>query len=140
MEIKHEHMEAVLLAWAGKKDQRRVADAIAEQYSQLGGGDLKIKPGKTWLNQQNIFHRWLKGENPDQREKIRQLTPAILRAMPRSVRHRLSIYDTLERRAMQAAQDALGAAIDAHDDAIESLYSKVQARSGSGPTGTQQYH
>lgn len=79
--------------------------------------------GKSWNNQQNIFHRWLPGYTATPRDKIRQLLPAILGVLPREYRHRLSIYDTLERRALLAAQDALGVTIEAHDDAIEAVYS-----------------
>ncbi|HBM2955446.1 toxin YdaT family protein [Klebsiella oxytoca] len=125
MEIKHEHIEIVLLAWAAEVGQAYAANAIAEEYARSGGNQLRLEPGKTWANQQNIFHRWLKGETELQREKIRLLLPAILRVLPREMRHRLSIYDTIERRALLAAQHAIGTAIDAHDDAIEAVYSKA---------------
>lgn len=133
MEIKHEHVECVLLAWAAEVGQAYAANAIAAEYLRLGGGSLPLAAGKTWNNQQNIFHRWLPGDTALQRNKIRQLLPAILGVLPRSIRHRLSIYDTIERRALLAAQDALGAAIDAHDDAIESLYRRVQHDSADAP-------
>lgn len=133
MEIKHEHVECVLLAWAAEVGQAHVANAIAEEYLRLGGGPLPLVVGHAWNNQQYIFHRWLKGETAQQREKIRQLLPAILGVLPRSIRHRLSIYDTIERRALLAAQDALGAAIDAHDDAIESLFRRAQRDSADAP-------
>ncbi|MCD6615572.1 toxin YdaT domain-containing protein, partial [Klebsiella quasipneumoniae subsp. similipneumoniae] len=105
--------------------QAFAANAIAEEYARIGGDQLRLVPGKTWSNQQNIFHRWLKGETELQREKIRLLLPAILRVLPREIRHRLSIYDTIERRALLAAQHAIGTVIDAHDDAIEAVYSKA---------------
>ncbi|ENZ8703099.1 toxin YdaT family protein, partial [Klebsiella aerogenes] len=110
MEIKHEHVEMVLLAWAAEVGQAFAANAIAEEYARIGGNQLRLVPGKTWSNQQNIFHRWLKGETELQREKIRLLLPAILRVLPREIRHRLSIYDTIERRALLAAQHAIGTA------------------------------
>jgi len=125
MEIKHEHIQCVLLAWAAEVGQAHAAEAITAKYIRLGGGALPLVPGNTWNNQQNIFHRWLDGSTPQRRAKIRELLPAILAVLPRSIRHRLSIYDTIERRALLAAQDALGAAIDAHDDAVESLFKKV---------------
>lgn len=125
MEIKHEHVEMALLAWAAEVGQAFAANAIAEEYVRIGGNQLRLVPGKTWSNQQNIFHRWLKGETELQREKIRVLLPAILRVLPREIRHQLSIYDTIERRALLAAQHAIGTAIDAHDDAIEAVYSKA---------------
>lgn len=109
MEIKHEHVEMALLAWAAEVGQANAANSIAEEYARIGGNQLRLVPGKTWANQQNIFHRWLKGETELQREKIRILLPAILRVLPREIRHRLSIYDTIERRALLAAQHARGA-------------------------------
>lgn len=140
MEIKHEHIHCVLLAWAAEVGQAHAAEAITAEYLRQGGGALPLVAGNTWNNQQNIFHRWLDGSTPQRRAKILELLPAILAVLPRSIRHRLSIYDTIERRALLAAQEALGAAIDAHDDAIESLYSKVHARTGGGPAGNNLYH
>jgi hypothetical protein len=52
-------------------------------------------------------------------------SPGDFACSPREIRHRLSIYDTIERRALLAAQHAIGTAIDAHDDAIEAVYSKA---------------
>ncbi|MFV8092746.1 toxin YdaT family protein [Enterobacter cloacae complex sp.6730737] len=125
MEIKHEHIQCVLLAWAAEVGQAHAAEAITAKYTRQGGAALPLVAGNTWNNQQNIFHRWLDGSTPQRRAKIRELLPAILAVLPRSIRHRLSIYDTIERRALLAAQDALGAAIDAHDDAVEALFQKV---------------
>lgn len=114
MKIKHEHIESVLFALAAEKGQAWVANAITEEYLRQGGGELPLVPGKDWNNQQNIYHRWLKGETKTQREKIQKLIPAILAILPRELRHRLCIFDTLERRALLAAQEALSTAIDAH--------------------------
>lgn len=125
MKIRHEHIEMALLAWAAEVGQANAANSIAEEYARIGGDQLRLVPGKTWANQQNIFHRWIKGETELQREKIRLLLPSILRVLPREIRHRLSIYDTIERRALLAAQHAIGTGIDAHDDAIEAIYSKA---------------
>ncbi|MCV5686191.1 DUF1627 domain-containing protein [Escherichia coli] len=78
MKIKHEHIESVLFALAAEKGQAWVANAITEEYLRQGGGELPLVPGKDWNNQQNIYHRWLKGETKTQREKIQKLIPAIL--------------------------------------------------------------
>jgi len=129
MKIKHEHIQCVLLAWAAEVGQANVANAIADEYQRQGGGSLPLIAGNAWTNQQNIFHRWLDGRTAQRRNKIRMLLPTILAVLPRSIRHRLSIYDTLERRALLAAQEALGKAIDAHDDAVDALYQQVQASS-----------
>jgi hypothetical protein len=136
MQIKHEHIQCVLLAWASDVGQAYAAEVITAEYLRMGGGSLPLAPGKTWNNQQNIFHRWLGGRTSYQRAKIAELLPAILAVLPGAFRHRLSIYDTLERRALLAAQDALKAAIDAHDDAIKSLYSRSLKCTSDAP----QYH
>lgn len=125
MEIKHEHIEMALLTWAAEVGQDNAANAIAKEYVLNGGTQLRLLAEGCWNNQQNIYQRWLKGETELQREKIRLLLPAILRVLPRDIRHRLSIYDTIERRALLAAQHAIGTAIDAHDDAIEAVYSQA---------------
>ena len=130
MKIKHEHIESVLLALAAEKGQAWVANAITEEYLRQGGGELPLVPGKDWNNQQNIYHRWLKGETEAQREKIQKLIPAILAILPRELRHRLCIFDTLARRALLAAQEALSTAIDAHDDAVQAVYRKAHFSGG----------
>jgi len=127
MEIKHEHLECVLLAWAAEVGQAHAAEMITAEYLRQGGGSLPLVAGNTWNNQQNIFHRWLDGRTAQRRNKIRMLLPAILAVLPRGIRHRLSIYDTLERRALLAPQDALAQAIDAHDEAVDALYRQLQA-------------
>ena len=63
-------------------------------------------------------------------EKIQKLIPAILAILPRELRHRLCIFDTLERRALLAAQEALSTAIDAHDDAVQAVYRKAHFSGG----------
>lgn len=137
MEIKHEHIKSVLLALAAEMGQDGAANAIADEYFRQGGGDLPLAPGKLWNNQQNIYHRWLDGSTPQRRAKIQKLIPAILAVLPRELRHRLSIFDTIHRRALLAAQDALSVAIDAHDDAIQSVYRKSNLCSGGN---SPQYH
>lgn len=103
MEIKHEHIQCVLLAWAAEVGQAHAAEAITAEYTRQAAPRCRW-----WLatrnNQQNIFHRWLDGSTPQRRAKIRELLPAILAVLPRSIRHRLSIYDTIERRALLAAR------------------------------------
>ena len=68
MKIRHEHIESVLLALAAEKGQAWVANAITEEYLRQGESELALAPGKDWNNQQNIYHRWLKGakgKNPE---------------------------------------------------------------------------
>lgn len=137
MEINHKLIETILLSWAAETSQAHVAKAITEEYHRQGGGPLHLVPGKNWNNQQNIFHRWLDCSTPKRREKMRLLLPAILVALPRTMRHRLNIWDSLERRALMAAQEALGKAMDAHDDAQEAIYREVLRNSSASP---QSYH
>ncbi|EIF8269787.1 toxin YdaT family protein, partial [Escherichia coli] len=77
----------------------------------------------------NIF-RWLEKDTPDAVEKIQALIPAILTVLPRELRYHLSIFDTVERRALLAAQEALSTAIDAHDDAVQAVYRKAYFSDG----------
>ncbi|EPF3776962.1 toxin YdaT family protein, partial [Escherichia coli] len=84
--------------------------------------------------------RWLKGETKAQREKIQKLIPAVLAIIPRELRHRLCIFDTLERRALLAAQDALSTAIDAHDDAVQAVYRKAHFSGGGSPSDSVVVH
>lgn len=114
MEIKHEHVEMVLLAWASKVGQAFSANAIAEEYARIGGDQLRLVPGKTWSNQQNIFHRWLKGETAQQRKKIRMLLPAILTVLPSELSARLVLANSMEYRALQMAKEAVNEAAEAY--------------------------
>ena len=114
MEIKHEHIEMVLLAWASKVGQAFAANAIAEEYARIGGDQLRLVPGKTWSNQQNIFHRWLKGETAQQRKKIRMLLPAILTVLPSELSARLVLANSMEYRALQMAKEAVNEAAEAY--------------------------
>lgn len=133
MKIKHEQLVDVFLAVAAEWGQAGAADAITEEYYRQGGGSLCLVPGKTWANQQNIYHRWLKGETPQQQEKIRLLFPALLGILPRDLRVRVKLYDSLQRSALLAARDALGVAIDAHDDAKEAVYIRAYHSAADSP-------
>lgn len=81
MEIKIERIQTLLLAMAAEMGQAAAAASITEQYHLLGGGNLPLVVGNIWNNQQNIFHRWLNGDTPLQREKLRELVPAIRAVM-----------------------------------------------------------
>lgn len=104
----------VLLAWASKVGQAFAANAIAEEYARIGGDQLRLVPGKTWSNQQNIFHRWLKGETAQQRKKIRMLLPAILTVLPSELSARLVLANSMEYRALQMAKEAVNEAAEAY--------------------------
>lgn len=104
----------VLLAWASKVGQAFAANAIAEEYARIGGDQLRLVPGKTWSSQQNIFHRWLKGETAQQRKKIRMLLPAILTVLPSELSARLVLANSMEYRALQMAKEAVNEAAEAY--------------------------
>lgn len=145
MNIKHEHLHCAVMALAAEMGQAGAANTITENYLSLGGGSLPLVSGATWNNQQNIFRPeggWVYGRTPQQRKKMQQLIPAILMALPRDIRCRLSIYDTIERRAMLAARNAIGVALDAHDDAIAAVYrdARLVAESSGGPASNQLCH
>lgn len=93
MKIKHEHIESVLLALAAEKGRRGSLTQLLKNICARGRR-IALVPGKDWNNQQNIYHRWLKGETNAQREKIQKLIPAVLAILPRELRHRLCIFDT----------------------------------------------
>lgn len=90
MEIKHERIQTVLLALAARVGQAAAAAMITEKYHQLGGGNLPLVAGRIWNNQQNIYHRWIEGNTPQQRAKIRELVPAIEAAVEAEREERLS--------------------------------------------------
>ncbi|MCD6615527.1 toxin YdaT domain-containing protein, partial [Klebsiella quasipneumoniae subsp. similipneumoniae] len=94
--------------------QAFAANAIAEEYARIGGDQLRLVPGKTWSNQQNIFHRWLKGETAQQRKKIRMLLPAILTVLPSELSARLVLANSMEYRALQMAKEAVNEAAEAY--------------------------
>ncbi len=48
MEIKHEHVEMVLLAWAAEVGQAYAANAITEEYVRSGGTELRLVPGSRY--------------------------------------------------------------------------------------------
>lgn len=81
MEIKHDHTVTLLLAMAAEMGQAAAAASITEHYHALGGGNLPLVVGNIWNNQQNIFHRWIEGRTQQQRDKIRELVPAIRSVM-----------------------------------------------------------
>lgn len=128
MKIKHEHIESVLFALAAEKGQAWVANAITEEYlrqaANCPGSRQGLEQSAEYLSP--LVERW----NENAKRKIQKLIPAILAILPRELRHRLCIFDTLERRALLAAQEALSTAIDAHDDAVQAVYRKAHFSGG----------
>ncbi|EEC7950011.1 hypothetical protein WG834_004916 [Escherichia coli] len=135
MKIKHEHIRMAMNAWLlyPRVGRKKIADDIATAYFELGMTYPPMHDASTTegigLNIQNIF-RWIEKDTPDAVEKIQALIPAILTVLPRELRYHLSIFDTVERRALLAAQEALSTAIDAHDDAVQAVYRKAYFSDG----------
>lgn len=129
MKIKHEHIESVLFALAAEKGQAWVANAITEEYLRQGAANCPWFQARTGtISRISITVGWKVKRK--RKEKIQKLIPAILAILPRELRHRLCIFDTLERRALLAAQEALSTAIDAHDDAVQAVYRKAHFSGG----------
>ncbi len=116
MIIRHENIRCALLAWAAESSQEDVASTIAATYIRQGGKELPLtlitdpveQRHESWRNQQNIFHRWLSGETPEQRRKIQLLLPEI----PPLLRLRMEFADSIEYRAVIRAREELNRAFD----------------------------
>lgn len=110
MEIKHDHAVSLLLAMAAEMGQAAAAASITEHYHQLGGGNLPLVVGNIWNNQQNIYHRWLEGRTQQQRDKIRELLPAIRSVMRTEQARRDDVQSrvaTANRECVEATNAAL---------------------------------
>lgn len=125
MKIKHEQIRDALLAWSAAEKNGRfgVTTKITEKYLQLGGGTLDLAQivdasGCVDLdarrnNTQNIFRRWINGDTAEQRQKIQQLLPAILEAMPAELQARLLVSGSIEYRAIQHVRESLNHSLTA---------------------------
>lgn len=110
MEINHERIQTLLLALAAEMGQAAAAASITEQYHLQGGGDLPLVVGRIWNNQQNIYHRWINGDTQLQREKLRELVPAIRAVMESEQNKRDAIkwrVATANRECIEATNAAL---------------------------------
>ncbi|MBJ9886517.1 toxin YdaT domain-containing protein [Citrobacter sedlakii] len=89
---KHEQIRDAVRAWAASLDnQDVVAGIIVEEWEQQGGAGLEF-PEDLSRKRQKLF-RWLDGDTGYARERIRQLTPAILAVLPLEFRGRLAPQD-----------------------------------------------
>lgn len=110
MEITHDQTVSLLLSMAAEMGQAAAAASITEHYHALGGGNLPLVVGNVWNNQQNIFHRWIEGRTQMQREKVRELIPAIRAAMRAEQGKRTDIQSrvaTANRECIEATNAAL---------------------------------
>lgn len=89
---KHEQIRDAVRAWAASLDnQDVVAGIIVEEWKRQGGAGLDF-PEELSRRRQKLF-RWLDGDTGYARERIRQLTPAILAVLPLEFRGRLAPQD-----------------------------------------------
>ncbi|WP_227317463.1 toxin YdaT family protein [Cedecea davisae] len=117
MQIKHELIRDVVRAWAVEINRENVGYAVATEYFRQGGRALRLlpagQPNAGHVNQQNLF-RWLDSDSAQSKAKVRELMPAILCVLPRSLSARLVLANSMEYRALQQARAALDEAADAY--------------------------
>lgn len=141
MQIKHERIQVLLLAMAAEMGQAYTANIITEHYHRLGGGDLPLVIGNTWNNQQNIFHRWLEGRTPQQRNKISRLVPAILEALPDGLTAQLLAAESVEYRALDAAERSIREAKSAFMRNRKAIFiQEYRSSRNNGPAGGNIFH
>lgn len=123
MEIKHEQIRDALRGWATEATQRTVAAEItrayfklemqAPQLAQIERADGSVDDAAWHNNKQQIF-RWLDSDSAGARQKIQELQPAILTALPAVLRARLVAGNSIEYlaiRALKEHQEAIAAAL-----------------------------
>lgn len=141
MQIKHELVQTLLLALAAEHGQAGAAADITENYHKLGGGPLRLVPGKIWNNQQNIYHRWIEGNTAKQRDKIAQLIPAILESLPDGLAGQILAAESVEYRALDAAERSVQEAKSAFMRSRKAMFmQEYRASRNSGPAGGSLYH
>lgn len=82
IEPNHVHIRDAVRAWAAVAGQDVVAAHIVDQWRSCGGGGIEF-PVDISRARQKLF-RWLDNrfDTEDCRERVRQLTPAILAVLP----------------------------------------------------------
>lgn len=118
MKIRHELIREVVRAMG---PQENTATAIANAYHDLGGGELALyritdpvaQSDLVRRNRLNLFrpeYGWLEGRTAEQRRKTQELLPALLAILPDDLAARLLVENSLEYRAMDAAEESIRAA------------------------------
>lgn len=120
MEINYTQILPLLIAWADGADpdsrirgRESVGDEIARAAARLGiAGGLQAPDSAKALhnNQQRIF-RWAAAETVAQQRKIAELYPAIIDALPEGLSAQLLARDSLQYRALQAAERSVKTAM-----------------------------
>jgi hypothetical protein len=123
MEIKHEQVRNTLRAWAAEIGQRRVAELVTAAYHQRKMvtprfGIIERADGTidfdAWHNNKQQLFRWLDGDSAKAQRNITELLPAILAAMPATLRAQTVAGNSIEylaTRALKEHQDAIAAAL-----------------------------
>lgn len=140
MKIRHELICEVLRALAGPDGQEGVATDIANQYHVLGGGDLALYPivdpvaqkELVRRNRINIFQRWLTCETKEHRRKIYALLPAILSVLPDDLAARVLASNSLEYRALDAAEKSIRTAKSAYVRTWREIFVRNHSNENSG--------
>ncbi|MGK0735914.1 toxin YdaT family protein [Yokenella regensburgei] len=154
MAIRHELIREVVLTLAVQDSQESVSTDIANKYHYLGGGPLALyriddPVGQSDLvrrNRLNLFRPhdgWLQGRTVDQRRKTQELLPAILAVLPDNLAARLLVGNSIEYRALVAAEESIRTAKHAYMQTRRELFAREyhSARRGSeGPTDGMLVH
>lgn len=133
MKIQHDAMCIELRSWAAETKQEIVAAEVAQAYFDLGGGDIPFTPNvneqATYNNKQRLF-RWIDSDTEKAREKVSELVPAILRALPAERRARLENPNSVNYLAAQALRDfslAMSAVLLGCSDMSQKLIKATEA-------------
>lgn len=159
MQITHEQIPLKLICgvvreMARQKDQESVAIEIANNYHALGGGELKMHriddpSGQSDLvrrNRLNLFKPydgWLECRTEGQRQRVRELIPAILKMLPVDLAERLVVGNSLEYRALVSVRESIGTAIHTLIQTRRELLVKEYLairRGNGGPVGNALVH
>ncbi|MFZ4218696.1 toxin YdaT family protein [Enterobacter ludwigii] len=154
MKIRHELIHEVVLALTGTYGQGPISTEIANKYHELGGGSLALyrvddqiaQSDLVRCNRLNLFKPhdgWLEGRTEGQRQKIQELLPAILAILPDDLAARLLVSNSLEYRALDAAEESIRTAKRAYMQTRRELFAQEYLairRGNSGPVGNALVH
>lgn len=137
--MKIEHVLPALLALRAETNGEDVGRRVAEAWFAQGGQGLFQRPDEPradFNNKQRLF-RWAECATPQQREKIRQLLPAIERALPPFLRAQLCYRDSPAFRELVDAKRAFDNATDA---LLNVMFASREQPTSGGPAGGSARH
>lgn len=154
MKIRHELIREVVLAITGLDGQEQVSTEIANKYHEMGGGPLALYHVDDQIAQSDLVRRnrlnifrphdgWLEGKTKGQRQKIQELLPAILAILPDDLAARLLVSNSLEYRALDAAEESIRTAKRAYMQTRRELFAQEYLairRGNGGPVGNALVH